>query len=428
VSTDKYDIADWIEQGHSAEELLVLVANAKTWDKPVRLLQSVPKTINAVDLMKKNFPPPRWAVPGMFPAGLIILAGKPKSRKSWMALGLCVSLATGGKAFSKEDVEQTGALYLALEDTEYRLQDRLGKVLQGSDKPTEPPSLLEFRTNWPRIDEGGMELLDDWLSEHPAVKFIVIDTLKRVKPIQKRSESYYDYDYDTVCSIKAIADKHNVTIMVIHHLRKAPSMEDPFDELSGSTGLSGAADTIAVLRRTKGDSEATLYIRGRDVEEQELAVSFNNRTYGWDVLGDAEEFERTDNQQAIIDVLKKTDAPLLPKDIARLTGLSDNYISKTLTKMHQAGKVISKGYKSGWLLSNRGKEEKNRKEEKEGKNGKDDINSSLSFPILPGGKNEREEREPSNDGTSRVILPILPTLPNDKHLDVAADSEREEWR
>jgi hypothetical protein len=52
--------------------------------------------------------------------------------------------------------------------------------------------------------------------------------------------------------------------------------DDPIDTISGSLGLAGCADTSAILSRNhKG---ATLYLRGRDVEEQEHAILFNAET------------------------------------------------------------------------------------------------------------------------------------------------------
>jgi hypothetical protein len=53
--------------------------------------------------------------------------------------------------------------------------------------------------------------------------------------------------------------------------------DDPFDELSGTTGLLGAADTGMVLRRERGSKKATLYVTGRDLEEElELALLFDS--------------------------------------------------------------------------------------------------------------------------------------------------------
>ncbi|MGI8701240.1 MAG: AAA family ATPase [Nocardioidaceae bacterium] len=86
----------------------------------------------AAELMACEFPEPRWAVPGIIAEGVTLLAGAPKVGKSWLALGLGIAVATGGKALGALDVMEGDVLYLALEDPPRRLQDRLAKVLSGA--------------------------------------------------------------------------------------------------------------------------------------------------------------------------------------------------------------------------------------------------------------------------------------------------------
>jgi RecA-family ATPase len=56
------------------------------------------------------------------PEGCILLAGPPKVGKSWLTLGLGLSVASGGKALGRIDVTAGQVLYLALEDTPRRLK------------------------------------------------------------------------------------------------------------------------------------------------------------------------------------------------------------------------------------------------------------------------------------------------------------------
>lgn len=62
----------------------------------------------------------------------------------------------------------------------------------------------------------------------------------------------------------------------MHHLRKLQDSDDPFNDVSGSTGIIGAADTNFILRRKRSGNAATLLVSGRDVEYQELTLQFND--------------------------------------------------------------------------------------------------------------------------------------------------------
>ena len=64
--------------------------------------------------------------------------------------------------------------------------------------------------------------------------------------------------------------------MLVHHLRKLQDSDDPFNDVSGSTGIIGAADTNFILRRKRSGNAATLLVSGRDVEYQELTLQFND--------------------------------------------------------------------------------------------------------------------------------------------------------
>jgi AAA domain len=108
-----------------------------------------PHTFTVAELMRKELPPVREVVPGVVPEGVSLLVGKPKMRKTFTALGLCISVATGGFAFGKIPVERGEALFLALEDNERRLQKRLGVMIhEGADLTG-----FHIALEWPRLDE-----------------------------------------------------------------------------------------------------------------------------------------------------------------------------------------------------------------------------------------------------------------------------------
>jgi RecA-family ATPase len=288
--------------------------------------------------MQKIFPEPRWAIPGILPEGLNLLAGKPKKGKSIFALNIGLSIALGGLTLGKIPVEQGAVMYLALEDTERRLQGRLRQMMSYSDQA---PATLHLFTKWPRMGAGGLELLEAKISEIPNIRLIIIDTLQKFRNPTKGNANIYVEDYETVTKIKDVADRMGVCILLIHHLRKAES-NDIFDTLSGSLGLTGGTDGNLVMESTKGNT--TLHITGRDVEGIELAIELDTQLLSWRLLGERAEVKSTNDQQRIYDTLKESTEELTPKELSEITGLKDFYVKKILGKFVDDGSIKRTGH------------------------------------------------------------------------------------
>ncbi len=297
-----------------------------------------PVIITAADLMRKEFPEPRWAVPGLFPEGMTLLVGSPKLGKSWLGLNVAVAIALGGRAVGKIPVDQGDVLYLALEDTERRLQERLETTLQGHAAP----AFLHITTAWPTLADGGMAHLRAWLASHPDARLVIIDTFQKIRGPVGTNQNLYAGDYSAAGEIKRVADQYGVAVVLVHHTRKAEAA-DPLDMVSGTNGLAGAVDTICVLKREVGRADATLYIRGRDVPEADHALSFDPVTCCWTLLGDATEYRTSEERKAIIDLLRDAPDPVTPKAIADALSTKPANTRYLLHRMVKDGVVVGIG-------------------------------------------------------------------------------------
>ena len=198
------------------------------------------ETINAADLQNRTYEPTHFLVDELIPEGLHILAGAPKIGKSWLALRLCLCVAQG-QALWNFATTQGEALYLSLEDSFQRIQTRL------FDLTEDAPPTLHFAIMADTLKHGLEQQIEQFLTEHPATKLVVIDTLQRVRSAGGDSNLYAN-DYQDVGLLKQLADKHHIAILLIHHLRKLHD-DDPMNMISSSTGLSGAADSTFVLQK-----------------------------------------------------------------------------------------------------------------------------------------------------------------------------------
>jgi hypothetical protein len=301
------------------------------------------KLVTAVDLWNMEFPPIRYVVPGYITEGLTLLAGRPKLGKSWFVLDMALGVAFGGITLGGVQCEKGEVLYLALEDNARRLKSRLQKVWQTETLRGVPiPDGLTFATEWPRANDGGIVRLREWLEDHPAARLVIIDVLAMFKGLAKgKEQTLYEADYHAIKELQALASERSVAIVVVHHTRKSAAEVDPFEKVSGTLGLSGAADTVLIL--DKDQNGATLYGRGRDIEEIETAVQFDRNTCRWIALGQADDVRRTDERKEILTVLLTADKPLSPRGITLATGKQRNAVDQLLFKMAKSQEVLKSG-------------------------------------------------------------------------------------
>jgi hypothetical protein len=303
--------------------------------------RSVPDTITGNELRDKEFPPITWVVPGILPAGVTLFGGREKMGKSWMAFGLAIAVATGGVALGTKRVEQGRALYLSLEDSERRLHRRINKLASDAADL----SLLHCRNKWLPADRGGIEDLDAWLEAHPDTRLVVIDTLKRIRPYTSGRRNMYDDDYDAVQPFVPLADRHDVALILIHHLNQQSNPDDPYDWFSGSAGLVAAAEGILLFRRRRGEADGYLTVDGKDVEEKaELALQWDALAATWTVIGDADSHRLNKERREIVELLEREDEPMGPKAVAELLGKGYDATKQMMKRMSDDGQLKQEGY------------------------------------------------------------------------------------
>lgn len=293
------------------------------------------QAIRADELLDLTFPDFVYRVAGLIPNGLTILAGAPKIGKSWMALGIAIAVAQGSSAFGRLATQQSGVLYAALEDNHRRLQARLKKLL-----PADRPDQLHFITQLPRLDEDLLGCLRSWLLDHPEVRLVIIDTLARIRPRDARSNDYLE-DTQVLQGLQELANELGMAVLVVTHTRKLEA-QDAFDEVLGSRGLTGVADTILVARRARNQSAANIAVTGRDVEEREDSVQFDPKTAAWTYLGPTTQFDVTPERRRLLDAVgRASPAGIGPKALATELGVDDNNVKQMLRRAKQDGQVTT---------------------------------------------------------------------------------------
>lgn len=249
----------------------------------------------AKELLEDPIEEADWVIEDLLFVGAYILAGAPKIGKSWMvlAMGLAVSM---GKPFWDYAVCQGAVLYLCLEDTYSSVKKRLWKF---TDETSDGFYLANSAAT---IKDGLATQIENFVITHPDLKLVFIDTFQKVR--SPTGDSIYAADYGDFSALKAIADKHGLAMMVVHHTRKMAD-EDIMNTVSASSEITGSADSIWVLKRaSRGVGDATLTVTGRDVEFRELKLALGDCRWNLIERTSEEELEEREIPDCVLKVVE----------------------------------------------------------------------------------------------------------------------------
>ena len=231
--------------------------------------------IDAETLYYKPLEHPKMLIDGVLSDGLAIMAGDSKIGKSWMVLWMCLQISKGEPVWGLP-TRKTDVVYLALEDREWRVQQRM------QDLTDTPPDNLHFGFSCGQLGAELESQIEDVLKDYPSTGLLFIDTLQMVRDNVSAKVNAYAQDYKDLSSLKKIADNHGICIFVVHHTRKERDGGNIFNDMTGSTGIMGVADTGMILRKDdRFGGNATLCITGRDVEEKKLKMQM--RGVKWEI-------------------------------------------------------------------------------------------------------------------------------------------------
>lgn len=299
------------------------------------------ETVTAQELLERPLEGISWLIEGLLAVGLIVLAGTPKVGKSWFAalLGLCVST---GQPFLEHATAQAEVLYLCLEDTFPRIQQRLFHLTDAANEK------LHFAVMADKLQNGLVGQLERFVAQHPDTKLVIVDTLQAVR--NATNDNAYAADYGDLGMLKRFADEHGLAVLLIHHTRKMSDSSNVFNMVSGSNGIMGSADETMILAKGNFfDGKATLSVTGRDVDLAEYKLAF--RDCRWELIEQTsrDELEERDVPAAVLTVLdfmsnragnwEGTATQLI--DEAGITDVKSNVLAKFLNEhsafLHERG-------------------------------------------------------------------------------------------
>ena len=175
-------------------------------------------------------------------------------------------------------------LYLALEDNERRLASRMRTILNGRSTDGLHRLDTRIRGEWKALSEGGADALEAYIKENDT-RLAIIDTVARISMMHDGKSDKYQFDTAHFSRLHKVALETGCCILGVLHMRKSKSDSgDWLDEIMGSQGVTGVADTLIGLYTKRGSPYGEINVTGRDVDD--LLFWCKRGNHAWEITDD----------------------------------------------------------------------------------------------------------------------------------------------
>lgn len=285
------------------------------------------------ELASETYEPIEYLYPDIIPTpNLVLLAGAPKLGKSWFAFLLIDKLTE----------KNHRVVYLANEDSNERLQKRYTEVV---DFPSDKILFLGGLSNDKKIPKGkNAHLFIRAIKQKHDPKVIIIDTMAAIRSANQKDN--YNSIEDEFSAFRHLAHELDITIICVHHTKKKTDYEiEPLDSILGSQAIAGTVETVLVMQKIIGTKNVSLFVTGKDVEEQDLTLPWRYPGYSEPVLSSVAELGSA--QIEVLSYIKDhprcTQASIvneLGKSKAQVSEICGKLITKDLIRKYDQGLLV----------------------------------------------------------------------------------------
>jgi len=203
--------------------------------------------VRAVDLADGD-PEPAWLFEGLWAeAGVGLIGGEPKSFKSWLALEMAASLASGRPCLGVYEVERPGGvlLYMA-EDAAAVVKQRLAAICRHRRLELGSLPIHVITADSLRLDHEADQLRLRRTLERLRPRMLLLDPLVRLHTLNENSAGEISA---LLAYFRGLQRAFDCAVVLVHHSRKNGSAARPGQALRGSGDLHAFGDSNLYVRR-----------------------------------------------------------------------------------------------------------------------------------------------------------------------------------
>jgi len=289
-----------------------------------------------------------WLIDQLWTAQAVgIIGGTPKSYKTWMALEMAVSVASGSACLASFAVPSPGPVLLyAAEDSESALRSRLESLAQHHRLDLAHLDIRVITADSLRLDRTtDQERLEATLTLHRPV-LLILDPLVRLHAIDENAAGEIAA---LLGYLRILQRKTGTAIALVHHARKnVPANGGAGYSLRGSSDLYAWVDSFLYLRRHHGQLMLSAEHRSASGAEP-FALELANPESGpyLKLASTAPPVESRDPLlEQILALLGQSSEPRTSESIRSTLQVRNQRLVQALRQLSEQGKVVrlSQGY------------------------------------------------------------------------------------
>lgn len=298
----------------------------------------------------------RWLVASLWSSQAVgILGGAPKCGKTWLALEVAISVATGQKVLGRFSTGAAGPVLLfAAEDAEGALKERLEHLASLKGCRLEQIPIHVIRERALRLDTANDRLRLSQTIKRLAPKLLILDPFVRLHRLDENSSQEVSGILDY---LRQLQRTFSLSVMVIHHMRKASGQQQGL-QLRGSGDFYAWLDSALYLRRKHGTLQLSVEHRSApapDPLDLELIASDGGVPHL--ALKDASDLSQEPTspseqlQEDVLTALRKHATPVKHQQLRKILGVRSQRLVETLRALEANAKV--ERTPAGWRLPNK---------------------------------------------------------------------------
>lgn len=232
------------------------------------------------DINNVNIKDIEWVVESWIPKGdICFIAGKASSYKTTVAMHMALCIANNKLVFNKYKVMPVKVLYVNEENHINLFKQFFNRVLKGLtiDKIDNfGASIMEnlrLDTMKRKIDEKtDIEKLADFINKNN-IELVIFDSFRRFIGFDENDATRMNDFFDRMKRLRSKCN--NLTIIILHHMKKNNKDQDSRDMLRGSSDIVNSADSIIEINRKTGQACFTIsHIKNRSGQEMNKKLIF----------------------------------------------------------------------------------------------------------------------------------------------------------